>query len=77
MLRLSYGDGITFWPVVELVRAAAAIRESDPPEVAVDRIRAIVAEIDQPARSDLAEADFFRGLLDRVMEAVTRPQGGN
>ncbi len=34
------------------------------------QIRAIVAEIDQLARSDLAEADFFRGLLDRVMEAM-------
>ena len=34
------------------------------------QIRAIVAEIDQLARTDLAEADFFRGLLDRVMEAM-------
>jgi len=34
------------------------------------QIRAIVGEIDQLSRSDLAEADFFRGLLDRVMEAM-------
>jgi len=34
------------------------------------QIRAIVGEIDQLARSDLAEADFFRGVLDRVMEAM-------
>ncbi len=34
------------------------------------QIRAIVAEIDQLGRSDLAEADFFRGLLDRVLEAM-------
>ena len=34
------------------------------------QIRAIVGEIDQLARSDLSEADFFRGVLDRVMEAM-------
>jgi len=44
----------------------------DPRSVdeARQQIRAIVAQIDQLARSDLAEADFFRGLLDRVMEAM-------
>ena len=39
-------------------------------EEARQQIRAIVAEIDQLGRSDLAEADFFRGLLDRVLEAM-------
>jgi class 3 adenylate cyclase/tetratricopeptide (TPR) repeat protein len=29
---LPYGRGITFWPLVEIVRDAAAIREDDPPE---------------------------------------------
>jgi multidrug resistance efflux pump len=44
----------------------------DPRSVdeARQQIRAIVAEIDQLGRSDLAEADFFRGLLDRVLEAM-------
>ena len=39
-------------------------------EEARQQIRALVDEIAGLARSDLAEADFFRGLLDRVLEAM-------
>ena len=35
---LSHGRGITFWPVVEIVRKAAGILEEDPPEVARGKI---------------------------------------
>ena len=44
----------------------------DPQAVEESRqqIRAIISEIDQLGRTDLAEADFFRGLLDRVIEAM-------
>jgi len=38
---LSYGRGITFWPVVEIVRQAAGIREDDTPEQARQRIESI------------------------------------
>jgi class 3 adenylate cyclase/tetratricopeptide (TPR) repeat protein len=41
---LSYGRGITFWPVVEIVRQAAGIREDDPPEQARQRIASILEE---------------------------------
>ena len=43
---LPYGDGITFWPVVEMVREAAGIGEGDPPEVARARIRSLVRDRD-------------------------------
>ena len=39
-------------------------------EEARQQIRALVDEIDVLSRSNLAEADFFRGLLDRVIEAM-------
>jgi class 3 adenylate cyclase/tetratricopeptide (TPR) repeat protein len=39
---LSYGRGITFWPVVEIVRQAAGIREDDSPEQARQRIASIL-----------------------------------
>jgi class 3 adenylate cyclase len=39
---LSYGRGITFWPVREMVNQAAEIAEDDPPEVAVERLRALI-----------------------------------
>ena len=35
---LSYGEGITFWPVAEMLTRAAGITEADPPERARDRI---------------------------------------
>ncbi|HEX5826721.1 MAG TPA: adenylate/guanylate cyclase domain-containing protein, partial [Candidatus Limnocylindrales bacterium] len=35
---LPYGDGITFWPLVEVVRAAAGIVDGDSPETALERI---------------------------------------
>jgi class 3 adenylate cyclase len=40
---LSYGDGITFWPIGEIVRAAARIRDDDSPELARARIREVLS----------------------------------
>jgi tetratricopeptide (TPR) repeat protein len=48
---LPYGDGITFWPVVELIRGAAAIRDEDPPEVARAKIAGLLA----PGQADIAD----------------------
>jgi class 3 adenylate cyclase/tetratricopeptide (TPR) repeat protein len=39
---LSYGEGITFWPLVGAVRAAAGIREEDSPAAASAKIAALV-----------------------------------
>ena len=41
---LPYGDGITFWPIVELVRTTAAIDEDDPPDVARTKIGSLVGD---------------------------------
>jgi len=38
---LPYGEGITYWPVVEAVKQAAAIADGDPPE----QVRAKVASV--------------------------------
>ncbi len=43
---LPYGDGITFWPIVELVRTTAAIDEDDPPDVARTKIGSLVGDED-------------------------------
>ena len=40
---LPYGDGITFWPVVEIVRDAAHIAADDAPDVARGRIADLLA----------------------------------
>jgi class 3 adenylate cyclase/tetratricopeptide (TPR) repeat protein len=46
---LSHGRGITFWPIVEIVRKAAGVLEEDPPDVARAKI-ADLAQDDAVAR---------------------------
>jgi predicted ATPase/class 3 adenylate cyclase len=41
---LSYGRGITFWPLVEIVREAAGIRDEDSPGQALAKLTAVVGE---------------------------------
>jgi class 3 adenylate cyclase/tetratricopeptide (TPR) repeat protein len=44
---LPYGEGITFWPVAEMVRGAAEIDEGDSPEGAVAKIAALLPRDDE------------------------------
>jgi len=44
-------------------------------ERARGQIRALVAEIEQLSRGDLAEAEFFRGMLERVLTAMEAVAG--
>jgi class 3 adenylate cyclase/tetratricopeptide (TPR) repeat protein len=47
---LPYGDGITFWPLAEMVKQAAAIDERDSPEVAKAKLEAkLRPDSDAPA----------------------------
>jgi class 3 adenylate cyclase/tetratricopeptide (TPR) repeat protein len=41
---LPYGRGITFWPMVEIIREAASIEESDPPAVGLAKLAEIAAD---------------------------------
>ncbi|CAN5604621.1 AAA family ATPase [soil metagenome] len=41
---LSYGEGMTFWPVVEMVRAAAAIGDDDGAEGARNKLMALARD---------------------------------
>ena len=43
---LPYGDGITFWPFAEAVRAAAEIAERDTTEVALRKLATLAADDD-------------------------------
>jgi class 3 adenylate cyclase/tetratricopeptide (TPR) repeat protein len=59
---LPYGDGITFWPLVEMVRQAADIHEDDSPGQARARLQAVVGQTDVAERlasaTGLATANF-------------------
>ena len=39
---LPYGDGITFWPLIEVVRQAAAIEDDDSPEASLRKLLDLV-----------------------------------
>jgi class 3 adenylate cyclase/tetratricopeptide (TPR) repeat protein len=52
---LPYGDGITFWPLAEIVKQAADIEDTDPPEDAVEKIRAMVSVHDAEQAGFIAE----------------------
>jgi predicted ATPase/class 3 adenylate cyclase len=58
---LPYGEGITYWPLGEMVKAAAGITDDEPVKEAVDKLRACC--------EDEAVADLL-GLASGVLEAV-------
>ncbi|MEX2652307.1 MAG: adenylate/guanylate cyclase domain-containing protein [Acidimicrobiia bacterium] len=42
---LPYGDGIAYWPLAEILKQVAGIRDSDPSSEALERIRALGGEL--------------------------------
>jgi class 3 adenylate cyclase len=42
---LPYGEGITFWPVLEFVKTSAGVAEDDPPEAVTEKIRGVLGAI--------------------------------
>ncbi len=44
---LSYGEGITFWALGEILKAHTGILESDPPAVAQEKLSAVLPEGDE------------------------------
>ncbi|OFW72477.1 MAG: hypothetical protein A2Y55_10035, partial [Actinobacteria bacterium RBG_16_68_12] len=53
---LSYGEGITFWPLAEAIRMAAAIREDDPAEVGRAKLASLAGEENEAAIVRVASA---------------------
>src|SRR6185369_11784957 len=58
---LPYGEGVTYWPLAEMVKCAAGIADDDPLDVAIEKLRAFC--------EDEAVADLL-GLASGVLEAV-------
>jgi class 3 adenylate cyclase/tetratricopeptide (TPR) repeat protein len=66
---LPYGEGITYWPLAEMVKAAAGISDDDPIAEAVEKLR--------DACGDDAVADLLglaSGLLDRFSDDSGAPE---
>jgi class 3 adenylate cyclase/tetratricopeptide (TPR) repeat protein len=60
---LPYGDGITFWPLAEVVREASEIAADDPPELAIAKLDALL----EREGSDPGER---RDVVDRIAAAI-------
>ncbi|HEX6702361.1 MAG TPA: AAA family ATPase [Gaiellaceae bacterium] len=58
---LPYGEGVTYWPLAEMVKAAAGIADDDPTDEALEKLRA-TCEIE-------AVADLL-GLASGILAAV-------
>jgi predicted ATPase/class 3 adenylate cyclase len=81
---LSYGDGITLWPMVETIRQAADLAKEDPAEVARSRILAaldaerhaeliangVVAVLGLASEASAPEESFWA--VRKLFEAVAR-----
>jgi class 3 adenylate cyclase len=39
---LPYGEGVTYWPLAEILKALAGVRDSDPADLVRERVRAVV-----------------------------------
>jgi class 3 adenylate cyclase/tetratricopeptide (TPR) repeat protein len=64
---LPYGEGITYWPLAEMVKSAAGISDDDPVKEAMEKLRACC--------EDEAVADLL-GLAAGVLEAVEDERSG-
>jgi class 3 adenylate cyclase/tetratricopeptide (TPR) repeat protein len=58
---LPYGEGVTYWPLAEMVKCAAGIADDDPLETAIEKLRSFC--------EDEVVADLL-GLASGVLEAV-------
>ncbi|MFL5779127.1 MAG: AAA family ATPase [Chloroflexota bacterium] len=61
---LPYGDGITFWPVLEIARAAARIEEADTPATARAKIRELLSADESDAAAIVDRVASTMGLAE-------------
>src|SRR5437588_7565523 len=42
---LPYGDGVTYWPLAEILKGYAGVLDTDPPELALEKIRKVATDL--------------------------------
>jgi class 3 adenylate cyclase/tetratricopeptide (TPR) repeat protein len=65
---LSYGDGITFWPLGEVVRAAAEISDDDPLDQARSKLSLLLGEAGKDVAERIEAAIGFSQAVFSVQE---------
>ena len=66
---LSYGDGVAYWALAEMLRMRARVTEDEPPESALGKLHAVVEEIvaDDDERAFVTpRLEHLLGLTERV-----------
>ncbi len=67
----AYGEGLTYWPLAEMLKQECGIKDSDPPEVMSEKLRAQIAAVCEPV---LGAAENERIVADLApMIGVTIP----
>src|SRR6266550_3558186 len=69
---LSYGEGITYWPVMEIFRSAAGILQSDDRETSAARLDAFLETL---GTEDLDELRTIASALSNLIGIPTTPRG--
>jgi len=69
---LSYGEGITYWPVAEIFKSAAGILQSDNGETSILRLDAFLSAL---PTDDLDELRTIASALSNLIGIPTTPRG--
>lgn len=69
---LDYGEGITYWPVIEMVKAAAGVVHDDGTEVVSRKLGALLESL---GSDDLDELRTMAVALANLVAAPTTPRG--
>jgi class 3 adenylate cyclase/tetratricopeptide (TPR) repeat protein len=69
---LSYGEGITYWPVTEIFKSAAGILQSDDRETSARRLDVFLETL---GTSDLDELRTIAAALSNLIGIPTTPRG--
>ena len=69
---LSYGEGITYWPVVEVFKSAAGILQSDTRETAAARLDGFLERLEV---QDVDELRTIASALSNLLGIPTTPRG--
>jgi class 3 adenylate cyclase/tetratricopeptide (TPR) repeat protein len=69
---LSYGEGITYWPVTEIFKSAAGIMQSDDREAIAERLGTFLESL---ATEDVDELRTIASALSNLIGIPTTPRG--
>lgn len=69
---LSYGEGITYWPVAEIIKGAARIVHDDAAETTAAKLAALLETL---GTSDLDELRTIAAAVSNIVGVATTPRG--